>query len=101
MCIRDRYDEYPDQLQLRLMCRRVYDRMMREEKEELEMADEEDVEQQYLSLIHISYFFVRFSCGVFGKKVLHFTVYPIGDHGCAGRRTQHILLCLLYTSRCV
>lgn len=28
----------------------------------------------------------------FGKKVLHFTVYPIGDHGCAGRRTQHILL---------
>ena len=42
------YDEYPDQLQLRLMCRRVYDRMMREEKEELEMADEEDVEQQYL-----------------------------------------------------
>lgn len=41
------YDEYPDQLQLRLMCRRVYDRMMREEKEELEMADEEDVEQQY------------------------------------------------------
>ena len=33
-----------------------------------------------------------FSCGVFGKKVLHFTVYPIGDHGCAGRRTQHILL---------
>ena len=26
------YDEYPDQLQLRLMCRRVYDRMMREEK---------------------------------------------------------------------
>ena len=42
------YDEYPDLLQLRLMCRRVYDRMMREEKEELEMADEEDVEQQYL-----------------------------------------------------
>ena len=38
------------------------------------------------------YFFVRFSCGVFGKKVLHFTVYPIGDHGCTGRRTQHILL---------
>ena len=26
------------------------------------------------------------------KKALHFTVYPIGDHGCAGRRTQHILL---------
>ena len=44
------YDEYPDQLQLRLMCRRVYDRMMREEKEELEMADEEDVEQQYLQM---------------------------------------------------
>ena len=38
-------------------------------------------------------FFVRFFLRCFlEKKVLHFTVYPIGDHGCAGRRTQHILL---------
>ena len=36
------YDEYPDQLQLRLMCRRVYDRMMREEKEELEMGRQQN-----------------------------------------------------------
>ena len=27
------YDEYPDQLQLRMMCRRIYDRMAEEEGE--------------------------------------------------------------------
>lgn len=34
------YDEYPDKLQLRLMCRRVYDRVMEEENfEELGMEE--------------------------------------------------------------
>jgi hypothetical protein len=27
------YDEFPDQLQLRMMCRRIYDRMAEEEEE--------------------------------------------------------------------
>ena len=39
------YDEYPDQLQLRLMCRAgIRQNDGGKEKEELEMADEEDVE---------------------------------------------------------
>lgn len=33
------YDEYPDQLQLRLMCSRIYDRV----SEEAEEADEEEI----------------------------------------------------------
>ena len=49
------------------------------------------ITQLGLSMITL-FFCCVFLDGVFGKKVLHFTVYPIGDHGCAGRRTQHILL---------
>lgn len=45
-----------------------------------------------LGLSMITPIFCAFFLRCFWKKVLHFTVYPIGDHGCAGRRTQHILL---------
>ena len=40
------YDEYPDKLQLRLMCKRIYDKVMEKERfEELE-AEEVKVHQQ-------------------------------------------------------
>lgn len=40
------YDEYPDKLQLRLMCKRIYDKVMEKERfEELE-AEEVKVQQQ-------------------------------------------------------
>ena len=45
-----------------------------------------------LGLSMITPIFLCVFLAVFLEKVLHFTVYPIGDHGCAGRRTQHILL---------
>lgn len=40
------YDEYPDQLQLHLMCRRIYDRMT-EDRQEMEEQEEVLEMQQY------------------------------------------------------
>lgn len=39
------YDEYPDKLQLRLMARRIYDKVMENEKFDEVMADEVEMEQ--------------------------------------------------------